>query len=191
MTEANVADEGLRLFSIGHSNLALAELIGLLSQHDVDVVADVRSAPRSRYVPHFDSRRLRVSLAEAGMNYVFVGKELGGRPAADEFYDDDGHVLYDRLARSEPFEAGLERVIAGARQFRVAMLCSEEDPRRCHRHLLIGRVLRRRGVIVAHIRRDGSVQSEDALETGEGDQAALFTEEPRWQSPRSVPRRSS
>jgi uncharacterized protein (DUF488 family) len=166
-------------------------LIGVLSQHDIDVVADVRSAPRSRYVPHFDAKRLRASLAEAGIDYVFLGKELGGRPAGDEFYDDDDHVLYDRLATSELFEAGLERIIAGAREFRVAMLCSEEDPRRCHRHLLIGRVLRHRGVLVAHIRGDGTLQSEDelaALEDAEHAQAALFAEGQPWRSPRSAPR---
>ncbi len=67
-----------------------------------------------------------------------------------------GHVLYGRLAASPAFQEGIDRVLARAQTQRIALLCSEEDPSRCHRHLLIGRVLRERGVAVSHIRGDGA-----------------------------------
>jgi uncharacterized protein (DUF488 family) len=197
MADVDVGDERPGLFSIGHSNVGLDVLIDLLLRHDIEVVVDVRTAPRSRYMPHFDSKPLCQSLAIAGMKYVFLGKELGGRPAGGEFYDDEDHVLYSRLAESELFETGLKRLLRGASEFRIAILCSEEDPLHCHRHLLIGRVLRGRGVSVAHIRGDGTHQSEEVLASLEADelqQAALFSEpgdERAWRSIRSVSRKGA
>lgn len=185
-----------QLFTIGHSNVALDDFLGLLRQHGIEAVADVRTVPRSRYVPHFNAGQLGEALARCAVGYLPSGQELGGRPAGDEFYDEDGHVLYGRLAASPLFQTGLDRVLAGARTSRVALLCSEEDPSRCHRHLLIGRVLQERGVAVSHIRRDGRIDTEADLaarEIGGDPQATLFEggpgEDP-WRSPRPVPRRS-
>ena len=139
-------DDGPGLFTIGHSNQALDHFLSLLQRHGIEAVADVRTVPWSRYVPHFNARALGAALASQGIDYVPLGRELGGRPAGEEFYDEQGHVLYGRLAASPAFQEGLDQVLARARTSRIALLCSEEDPARCHRHLLIGRVLRERGV---------------------------------------------
>jgi hypothetical protein len=186
-----------QLFSIGHSNMPLAAFLGLLHFHRMEVVADVRSYPRSQLVPHFDSKPLQQSLTSNGIQYVFLGRELGGRPDGDQFYDEADYVLYDRVARSEQFARGIQRLLRGAAQFRVAMLCSEEDPARCHRHLLISRVLADRGVDVAHIRRSGEVQTEAALANVERRatgpiQPLLFqvsAKEQPWKSLQSVSRK--
>ena len=151
------------LFTIGHSNQALDDFLDLLQQHRIEAVADVRTVPRSRYVPHFSAGPLREALAGRGISYIPMGRELGGRPEGDEFYDGEGHVLYGRLAATPAFRGGLGQVLAGAQTSRIALLCSEEDPGRCHRHLLIGRVLRARGVPVSHIRRGGRVETEAEL----------------------------
>jgi uncharacterized protein (DUF488 family) len=122
---------------------------------------------------------------------VFLGDSLGGRPEASELYDADGHDRYDLVARSPAFESGLDRLIAGAEQQRVAVMCSEENPSHCHRRLLIARALEGRAVSVAHLRRDGSAISEEELvEAERADQMSLFGEEdPRpWKSIRSVSR---
>jgi uncharacterized protein (DUF488 family) len=169
------------LFTIGHSNVALEDLLGLLRQHDVEAVADVRSVPWSRYVPHFSAKALGAALAGRGIDYVPLGRELGGRPAGGEFYDEQGHVLYARLAASPAFQTGLDQVVAAARTSRIALLCSEEDPSRCHRHLLIGRVLRERGVAVSHIRGDGRIETEADLaarESSDNRQPSLFDDSP-------------
>jgi uncharacterized protein (DUF488 family) len=185
------------VYSVGHSNVPLDDFIALVRSQEIEVVADVRTSPRSRYVPHFDGPHLRQSLVDAGVRYVFLGSELGGRPDGDEFYDHQDHVLYGRVAASDFFEAGLDRLLEGAQRFRVAMLCSEEDPTNCHRRLLIGRVLASRGVDVQHIRGNGRVLSELDLQRSSGDaaqQASLFDsgeeEEVAWRSTRSVSRRS-
>lgn len=183
------------IYTVGHSNVALDDLVRLLQWHDIQVVADIRTSPRSRYVPHFDAVPLGNSLAEAAIRYVPLGDELGGRPEGDEFYDKDDHVLYGRLAASPAFLGGIDRVLSGARSYRIALLCSEEDPSKCHRHLLIGPVLRAREVALWHIRGDGRIETEDDLAAREADaepQAVLFpdySEELPWRSIRSVSRR--
>lgn len=183
------------VFSIGHSNVSLDAILGLLEAQSIDVVADVRSSPFSRYVPHFDAQPLREALISRAMKYVPLGDELGGRPPEVDFYDERGHVLYDRMARSERFQAGIDRVLRGATTYRLALLCSEEDPSACHRHLLIGRVLRERGTDVMHIRGDGRIEADSEVasrDTPTPLQTTLFggvPEERPWTSTRSVLRR--
>ena len=166
-------DDGPGLFTIGHSNQSLDHFLTLLRRHGIQAVADVRTVPWSRHVPHFNARALGAALASQEIDYVPLGRELGGRPAGEEFYDEQGHVLYGRLAASPAFQEGLEQVVARARTSRIALLCAEEDPARCHRHLLIGPVLEQRGVPVCHIRRDGRTETEaDLAARGTGGTAA-------------------
>ena len=169
------------VYTIGHSNHPMATLIGLLATHAIDVVVDVRSAPYSRYAPQFNRRELQAALAAAGFKYVFMGKELGGRPDDAELYDERGHAVYSRVERSPLFLAGLARLEAGIGKYRVTILCSEENPAGCHRHLLIGHVLERKGIRVLHIRGDGSVQDggeiEGAAESRSAGQLSLFAGE--------------
>lgn len=180
------------IFTIGHSNHPLQTFLGLLTAHHIDVVIDVRSQPRSRYSPHFSLASLKPAVTAHGLVYIFLGKELGGRPDAAEYYDAEGYVLYSRLARSAGFLAGIDRVQAAAGTGRPVIMCSEENPSACHRRLLIGRVLAARGMAVSHIRGTGALQTERELRVAEAKgQLALFAppEEPAWRSTRSVSRR--
>jgi len=181
------------ILSIGHSNHSMDGLLQLLHTHRVEVVADVRTQPFSRYSPHFNRDPLRESLKHHNIGYVFLGRELGGRPDGDHYYDHEGHVRYDRLAQSEEFIIGLERLIEGSRNRRVAMLCSEGDPATCHRHLLISRVLHDRGIEVTHIDPRGTSMSYSVVATTTAIPKTLFdTEEEleQWRSPLSVLRNS-
>ncbi|MGH3088340.1 MAG: DUF488 family protein [Rubrobacteraceae bacterium] len=179
-------EEHIEVFTIGHSNHSLEEFLGLLKEHGIEALVDVRSHPRSRYAPHFNKDVLKKAVDDRSVKYLFLGRELGGRPEGDEFYDEDGRVDYGRVAQSETFKEGVRRVKDGAGRFRVALMCSEEDPTGCHRELLVGRVLREEGVDVRHIRGEGNIQSEEDLEE---DQLALF-EEPRereeWKSVKPI-----
>jgi uncharacterized protein (DUF488 family) len=149
------------IFTIGHSNHSLDKFIGLLKSNNIDVLVDIRSNPFSRFSPHFNKRRIEEAVKAGGMEYVFVGKELGGRPEASEFYDEGGGVLYDRLAESPLFLEGIDRLMKGIKSYRVAIMCGEEDPAKCHRRVLVGRVLAKRGVRVQHIRGDSTVEDEE------------------------------
>lgn len=175
------------LFSIGHSNQPLDAFLTALEKHEIQVLVDVRSSPYSRYSPHYNREELQALLKVEGMQYLFLGNELGGRPEAAEFYAEDGRVLYSALAQSPLFQQGIRRLEEGASRYRIAVMCSEEDPTGCHRYLLIGRVLAERGINLCHIRGDGRVQTDDELAPLES-QPLLFTEmeEDRWKSIRSV-----
>jgi uncharacterized protein (DUF488 family) len=180
------------MFSIGHSNHPLETLLGLLRQHRVQVLVDTRSYPFSKFAPHFEATQLKKAVTTIGMKYLFLGKELGGRPKGSEFYDDDGHVLYSRVAESPLFLDGIKRLETGVTKYRVALLCSEEDPSDCHRRLLVGRVLHRRGILLDHIRGDGRIQTEAELRaeglSGRATQPSFFDtpKEMAWRSIRSV-----
>ncbi len=183
----NSSNTSLRVLTIGHSNHQVEHFLDLLKSHSVQVVADTRSYPYSEYATQFDQKPLKMALEADGIRYVFLGRELGGRPDRDEFYDDQGHVLYDRVAETELFEEGVLRLEKGIREYKVAMLCAEENPAACHRRLLIGRVLLNRGIQVDHIRGDGRIQTETevAAETNPNkDQLALFekVEAEPWKS---------
>jgi uncharacterized protein (DUF488 family) len=188
----------LRLFSIGHSNHSAEGFADLLRKHDIEVLVDVRSYPHSRHAPQFDTGGLKALLARTGVKYLYLGRELGGRPEGDEYYDAEGHVLYARLASSPLFVEGIDRLQKGAQMYRVAVMCAEEDPLSCHRRVLIGRVLQERGVGLDHIRGDGRLQTEDELCRAESpqhltsEQVDLFhaPQEASWRSIRSVSRRS-
>ncbi len=164
----------MSVFTIGHSNHSVKKFAGLLKKHGIEVLVDARSRPYSRYAPHFNARDIRATLAGYGIGYLFFGRELGGRPEGEEFYDAKGRVDYTRVERSRPFLDGIRRLEKEIQGHKVALLCSEEDPAGCHRRLLIGRVLDERRVVVRHIRGDGSVQTEGEA-TG-GDQPVLFPE---------------
>ena len=159
------------VFTIGHSNREFSDFFGVLTAYGVEVVADVRSYPASRYAPQFNRKRLASALEANGIGYVFMGAELGGRPKEPEFYDAEGRVLYPKLALSQRFRDGLERLQARLRQSRVAIMCSEENPASCHRRRLVGQALRQRGVETVHLRADGSAQAEDDLDAPAGARA--------------------
>jgi Protein of unknown function, DUF488 len=180
---------GLRVLTIGHSNHSVEKLLELLSLHSVQVVADVRSSPYSKYATQFDRESLVPALRTAGFQYVYLGSELGGRPRGDHYYDAAGHVLYDKVVQSPGFQEGVARLESGLRQYVVAALCAEEDPAGCHRRLLVGRVLAEHGIAVDHIRGDGRLQSEAELAAAgpHANQLTLFDEiEAPWKSVPSV-----
>ncbi len=169
-------------FTVGHSNHTMERFEKLLRRHRVTAVADVRSAPWSRRQPHFNREELAPSLAEVGIAYVFLGRELGGRSDDPSDYE-NGRVRYDRLRAKPAFQAGLERVVRGVASQRIALLCSEKEPLDCHRTLLVADALASRGVAVEHILADGSVEPHaetmDRLLAMSGlRQGQLFSPEP-------------
>jgi uncharacterized protein (DUF488 family) len=147
------------LFTIGHSNHSLDYFIELLHSYDITAVADVRSAPYSRYVMHFNKGEIEQTLRREGIRYIFMGDIIGGKPSDRSLYAPDGTVQYDALARLPTFQVGLDRLLKGlADGWRIGIMCAEEDPGKCHRHLLIAREMERdRKIPVWHIRADNTL----------------------------------
>ena len=180
-------------FTIGHSNHSTETWLALLRLHNIEVVVDTRSSPYSRFVPQFDREIVQRSIEEGGLRYLFLGADLGGRPANPAYYDASGRVVYGRLRDDSNFKAAIARLETGIERFRVALLCGEEDPAHCHRRLLIGRVLTERGQTMLHIRGDGQVDTDETVAVASGKplieaQKELFAEieEDKWRSTASV-----
>lgn len=178
------ADE-TTVWTIGHAHHPMDLYLQLLSQHDIATVVDIRSRPYIRYAHQFDRENLQESLAGAGLVYIDLGEQLGQRPEDTRFYDDEGHTLYAELAKQPWFAEAIERVEAMARGGRTALSCLEEEPERCHRYHLIGRVLVDRGVGVSHIRREGATESQQqvAERLGEGQESLFGGQSAVWRSP--------
>jgi len=176
------------VFTVGHSNHSAKKFACLLRRHGIEVLVDTRSHPYSRHAPRFNAPFLEEALSKDGVGYLFLGRELGGRPAAEMFYDAEGRVDYALVGTSQPFLDGISRLEQVIMSSTVALLCSEEDPIRCHRRLLVGRALEELGFTLRHIRGDGSIHIEGEMDGG---QPVLFPEtevSPR-KSLRSVSRR--
>jgi len=153
------------VYTIGHSTHKLERFVELLDKHGVTEVADVRSSPYSRFTPQFNREGLERKLHAYGIRYVFLGRELGGRSDDPSCYDENGRVQYDRLARTDLFQQGLERVKSDAREYCIALMCAEKDPLECHRMLLVTPALEEQGFEVMHILSDGELWSNaDAME---------------------------
>lgn len=148
------------VFTIGHSNHSLDHFIKLLRAHEVNEVVDVRSAPYSRYW-WFNCGDLEDALEKERIDYLFMGDELGGRPVDRSCYDANGRVMYNRVAETDGFKEGLNQVIRGADERRIALMCSEKEPLECHRTLLVAYNLTQWGIAVQHILADGELESHD------------------------------
>ena len=181
------------IYTAGFSNLPLHSFFANLRTHAVQVLVDVRSKPYASYTPHFNKDQIEAATKAAGLRYLYLGQDLGGRPDNPGFYDDEGHVLYDRIAAQPGFQAGIKRLLDGlSKGYCLALTCGEDNPRHCHRRLLLGRVLREQGVAVAHILSDGTLISEAELldeERKQPRQLSLFgevEEERAWRSRNAV-----
>ena len=152
------------IFTAGHSNHSLERFLQLLAGPRITAIADVRSKPHSRWAPQFNRHALAAALGENDVAYVFLGKELGGRPEDPAFLK-NGKPNYEAMSRSESFRAGIERIIEGAKSHRIALLCAERDPLDCHRFLLVGRQLASRSLPVAHILAGGEVEAQEQTES--------------------------
>jgi uncharacterized protein (DUF488 family) len=141
------------IFSIGHSNHPIERFLDLLTQHDIKALADVRSMPYSRFNPQFKREALARSLQEAGIAYVFLGEELGGKRPG---------ISHAEIAATDTFRRGLDRLREGAARYRVAFMCAEREPLDCHRTLLIARHLT--DLSIRHILADGELEAQDAVE---------------------------
>ena len=151
------------IYTIGHSTHSIDKFIYMLKQHGITALADVRSAPYSRFNPQFNKEKLDTSLKKAGITYVFLGKELGARPNDPTCYI-NGRADFLSIAKRSEFQEGLDRVIKGSEKYRVALMCAEKEPLDCHRTILVCRNLKKRGVNIKHILFNGALEDQEEME---------------------------
>jgi uncharacterized protein (DUF488 family) len=128
------------IYTIGHSTRTIEQFIELLRAHDIEEVVDVRTIPKSRHNPQFNTEELAASLLEAGIAYEQLAK-LGGlrRTSKDSvnlgWHNTSFRGFADYMATSE-FRTGLDELTAIAEKKTVAIMCAEAVPWRCHRSLI-------------------------------------------------------
>lgn len=147
------------ILTIGHSTRPIEEFVGLLQAHRVDLLADVRTVPRSRRNPQFDAGALPAPLAAAGIRYTHM-PALGGlrhpRPESPNTgWRNASFRGYADYMQTADFERAVEELIAAGRRARLAVMCAESVPWRCHRSL-IADALAVRGLHVGHITGKGA-----------------------------------
>ncbi len=139
---ATMAEQGShpRVYTVGHSNRSLEDLVALLRDAGIQVLVDVRRFPGSRRWPWFQREALQAGVEAVGIRYVWLGETLGG-------YTRPPYPAYMKTAR---FQEGLAALERWARAAPVAILCAERDWRHCHRRF-IAQALVRRGWEVVHL----------------------------------------
>jgi uncharacterized protein (DUF488 family) len=161
-------EENPRIYTIGHSNRRSDEILDLLKRYNIELLVDVRSSPYSFYVPQFNREKISLALVESGITYWYLGDCLGGRPKDPTCYKNgklpEGKanylelVNYGELAKRSWYKNEIDQLIKRANEHRIAIMCSEEDPNRCHRHHLITKTLLDKGIAVWHIRGQGTLE---------------------------------
>ena len=151
------------IYTVGHSNIELEGFFNLLN--GMEVVVDVRSIPFSKYVPQFGMHNMKEKLGAAGIEYIFmededIGNILGGKPRDDDCYE-NGKIVYEKVMWKNWYQEGISRLVELAGEKKVAIMCSEEDPHKCHRHHLITQSLLEKGLTVFHIRGDRTVEKAE------------------------------
>ncbi len=151
------------IYTIGHSNHPIDKFIGLLKRNGITAVGDVRSVPYSRFHPQFNKDDFAASLEKAGIAYLFLGQELGARPDDGSCYK-NGQVDFSRMADRAEFKRGLDHVVKGSGQHRIALMCAEKEPLDCHRTILVCRNLKAHGLGIKHILANGLLEDHKDAE---------------------------
>ena len=138
------------LYTIGHGGQAFGSFVGLLRDHGIELVVDVRTERMSSQDSPYDYERLRPALRELGFRYAYMGDLFGARP--------DGALDEDRVLE------GVERLVSGSARWTVAVFGESECPRGTTRSHVVGWALRMIGCDVVHIRSDGSLETEERFE---------------------------
>jgi uncharacterized protein (DUF488 family) len=166
----------LTLYTVGHGNRQLDELIALLKEAGVDTLVDVRAQPRSRHNPQFNDDALRLACENAGIVYHWAGKQLGGmrtpRPDSPHLALAEGLRGFADHMDTDAFQKGAAQLQNLAARGTCALLCAERDPMHCHRSL-IADYLTLQGAQVVHLIAPGETREHVLSSTVRRESAAL------------------
>lgn len=140
-----------RIHSIGHSNRSLDELVAVLKSQGIELLADIRSYPRSKRNPHFDRESLEKELPRHGIEYSWI-KDLGVMRSGG----------YAEYMKTDKFARGLEELMKAAGEKSAAFMCSELRWRNCHRSFVSDSLIAR-GCEVIHIYDENETEAHSML----------------------------
>jgi len=146
--------KGETVYAIGHSTRQVQDFIRILDDHSIELLADIRTIPKSRHNPQFNQNELALSLSTAGIGYLHM-RELGGlrhpvKNSRNMGWRNESFRSYADYMQTKEFAAAIEELGALAKEKSVAIMCAEGNPFRCHRSL-VADALTVRGARVIHI----------------------------------------
>ncbi len=153
------------VYTIGYGNRSIEDFIALLQRYEIQYLADIRSQPYSRFNPDYSQKALQQHLKRHSIGYIFMGDQLGGQPKERSLHRESptekSQVDYEKLAQSEAYKKGIERIQYALRQqWRIVLMCSELKPTMCHRGKLVGKTLSKLGFEVIHIDEKGNQKTQ-------------------------------
>lgn len=165
------------IYTIGYGDRDIEAFTAVLQQYQIAYLIDVRTAPYSGYKPDFSKERLERALGQQGIRYVFMGEQLGGRPADPDCYSGE-KVDYEKIKVKGWYQEGIGRITnAFQQQRRVVLMCSEGKPENCHRSKLLGVSLTDLNIPVAHIDENNQLKTQvEVIVQLTGGQLGLFGE---------------
>ena len=142
------------IYTLGTSTRSFTDFLALLWEHEIRVAVDVRSFPNSRF-PQFKREFLQRNLGSQGIQYFYLGKELGG-------FRKGGYIAY---REAESFQKGIEKLEEIGREKRTAFFCAERFPWKCHRRWISGQLIQQ-GWRVIHIIEKGKIWFPQRMDSG-------------------------
>ena len=153
------------IYTIGHSNYTMEKLIEMLRYFNIDTVVDIRGTPYSKYNTQFDKEVIRYNLTKEGFIYIYMAKELAAKRINKISYNNEGYSDFEKVINEEDFKIGVKRLKDGCNKgYKIALLGAMQDPIRCHRSILVGRELVKKGFNVKHILDDLSIKDQKYIE---------------------------
>lgn len=151
------------IYTIGYAAHTIESFIAALEKFTITAIADVRSQPYSKFKPEFNKENLKKTLIGYGIEYVFLGDNIGARIKAPECYK-NGQIDYELISKHPLFQEGVGRLLKGMEKFSIALMCAEKDPINCHRTILICRHLKRYQLKICHILDANTLESQSEIE---------------------------
>lgn len=148
--------------TIGYGNMNVNDFIQILVKNRVNCIVDVRTTPYSKYNVSFNKEEFRDRLAEKNISYFWYGNKLGGRYDRISMCNEQGVVDYIKVSDSEKFKEGIKELEKLCCSRNVCVMCSEREPIKCHRFLLISRALKEYNIY--HIMPDNTLVKNSVLE---------------------------
>jgi hypothetical protein len=154
-----------KCFTIGYGDYPIELFLYFLQKTGIDTIVDVRSSPYSKYNLYFNRDNLERSLKKNLIDYQYMGDKIGGRYSNPSLLFPDGTVNYQKVQSTEQFQDGISQVLSIiSTGKKIALMCAEKEPERCHRFALISRVLQSKGIKVIHVRPEIKLQENEDLE---------------------------
>ncbi len=142
------------IYTIGYTAFNIIDFVKVLKKYDIKCLIDVRSTPKSNYYKDFDDTNIKNTLSTNNIIYRNYKKEFGARQDDMNFYC-NGYLDFEKFSKSQQFNEGIEKIKKAQEMgYGVCLMCAEKDPINCHRTVLIGRNLDKKGFKVEHILAD-------------------------------------